>query len=91
MDLETEKIKARLEALETALVAMAKRDPAVLELLRDTLAEREASAVTQPAPRSTGGFQRVITMEPAPYRDELIEKAKVDAYKNLRQRLTDAY
>ena len=33
----------------------------------------------------------VADYEPAPYRDQMIEKTKVDTYRDFRQKLSDAY
>jgi hypothetical protein len=87
VDQETQKIKARLDVLETALAAMARRDPGILQLLRVTLTAGYESAVSQATERPEAAFPRNVQVEPRPLRDYLAEKANVDAYQEFLQKL----
>jgi hypothetical protein len=83
MDLEAEKMKARLDALETALVVAARRDPGILQAVQLALTAKYQNALQIAQAEEEGGFLRNVRVEPRPSRDRLVEQIRVDAYREL--------
>jgi hypothetical protein len=83
MSEESEIIKARLEALETALTVVVRRDPGVHKAVQTALTKQYQEAVAQAAAHDEGGFQRTVRSDLRPPRNPQAEQARVDAYCDL--------
>jgi hypothetical protein len=87
MDSETAKLKARLDALEAALVVIARHYPSVQQAVQIALTGLYQDAVQASLPEENTGFPRNIHTEPRNPREHLAEQAKVDAYRDLLKKV----
>jgi hypothetical protein len=90
MNEESEMIKARLDALETVVSLLAKRDPGVLQTVRVTLKREYDTALNQAGTPNDTGFPSVVKTEFGPTRNSLAEQARVKAYGDMRLKVGDA-
>ncbi|KWN75183.1 hypothetical protein [Burkholderia ubonensis] len=83
MDHDILLLKARIEALETVVAAIAKRDPAVLADVQKILIDLRDEAKRQAEPHKPRGFPQAVMFEMPAYQDKGLAKKKFNLYSGL--------
>ncbi|QVN18747.1 hypothetical protein [Burkholderia pyrrocinia] len=84
MDHETE---ARLTALETIFIELAKRNSSIRDDLEALIGEQYRAAVQRSQQRASGGFQTGVLCDPKPFVDREAAAALANAYRSLADKL----
>ncbi|MFB9127105.1 hypothetical protein E2553_40010 [Paraburkholderia dipogonis] len=90
MNEESEMIKARLDALETVVSLMARRDPGALQAVQMALTKEYEAALQEANTPPETGFPAAVRTEFRPIRNPLAEQARVNAYEDLRLKVGGA-
>jgi hypothetical protein len=80
VDQETELMKARLNALETLVFVVAKKDASLLEEIREVLTQEHQLALKESNRRDEPSFARRVMIESRAPRNLLAERARVEAW-----------
>jgi hypothetical protein len=83
VDQETELMKARLNALETLVFVVAKKDASLLEEIREVLTQEYLLAVKESNRRDEPSFARPVMIESRTPRNLPAGRAKVEAWDAL--------
>ncbi|MGC2944183.1 hypothetical protein [Burkholderia ambifaria] len=84
MDHET---KARLTALETIFIELAKRNSSIRDDLEAVIGEQYRSAAQRAQQQVSGGFQTGVLCDPKPFVDREAAAALANAYSSLASKL----
>ncbi|WP_322040087.1 hypothetical protein [Burkholderia diffusa] len=84
MNYETE---ARLTALETIFVELAKRDSSIRDDLEAVIGEQYRAAVQRSQHQASGGFPTGVLSDPKPFVDREAAAALANAYSALAAKL----
>lgn len=87
MEFEEKRLHARINALEIALVAMLKNNPAALNDVRQALDAAHDQAVRDRDVPVPTGFPKSVQMNPRAYTDQDAEALRVSTLADLRRKI----